>query len=123
MAEHNALGILGEKRAIDYLKAKGYLILDTNWRVGRYELDVVAQYEGELVFVEVKTRSEQLLKAPEESVDRKKIRHIVAAANQYVKRSPLHLPVRFDIIAITGEALEHIEEAFYPPVCTKFNYH
>lgn len=119
MAEHNELGNIGEMKAVGFLKANGYRILDTNWRKGRFELDVVAEHAGELVFVEVKTRSAQSLIAPEESVDRRKIRHIVAAADKYVKSSSLRLPVRFDIIAITGDEIEHIKEAFYPPLISK----
>lgn len=116
MAEHNALGDSGEKRAIDFLERKGYRILDTNWRKGRYELDIVAEHEGEMVVIEVKTRSSGTLMSPTESVDKKKIRHIVAAADRYVKLSSLSLPVRFDIVAITGNDIEHIEDAFYPPL-------
>ena len=116
MAIHNTLGTEGERKAVDFLKKKGYRILDTNWRKGRYELDIVAEYAGELIIVEVKTRSKNSLILPEEAVDRKKIRHIVAAADRYVKASNRDLPVRFDIIAITGDDIEHLEEAFYPPI-------
>ena len=116
MATHNILGTEGERKAVNFLKTKDYRILATNWRKGRYELDIVAEYNGELIIVEVKTRSEHSLTLPEEAVDRKKIRHIVAAANRYVKTSNLDLPVRFDIIAITGNSIEHLEEAFYPPI-------
>lgn len=116
MAEHNILGSLGEQKAVKFLERKGYRILNTNWRKGRYELDVVAEYGGELIVVEVKTRSPESLLSPEDSVDKKKIRRIVAAANHYVRSSFHKLPVRFDIISIKGDEIEHFEEAFYPPL-------
>ncbi len=116
MASHNTLGNEGEQKAIKLLQAKGYEILHTNWRKGRYELDIIARLPEELVVVEVKTRSENPLVTPEEAVDRKKIRHIVAATDKYIKTFNIDLSVRFDIIAISGEQMEHIEDAFYPPV-------
>lgn len=116
MAEHNIVGNQGEKTAIRFLEQKGYRIIDTNWRKGRYELDIVAEYGNELIVVEVKARSVNSLLSPEDAVDKKKIRHIVAAADRYVKSHSLDLPVRFDIISIKGTDIEHLEEAFYPPV-------
>ena len=116
MADHNILGNLGEQKAVDFLKKKGYQILHTNWRKGRYELDIIAKTGDELAIVEVKTRSKNSLLSPEVAVDRRKIRHIVAAADKYIKMNDLDMPVRFDIIAITGDEIEHLEEAFYPPV-------
>ena len=119
MAEQNDLGKDGEARARDYLIRQGYTILHTNWRWHHYELDIVAMKEGELIVVEVKTRSEDYLLAPEEAVDAPKIRRIVAAADAYVRFFNLELPVRFDIITVIkkGEEFEidHIEDAFYAP--------
>ena len=119
MAEQNDLGKDGEARARDYLIRQGYTILHTNWRWHHYELDIVAMKEGELIVVEVKTRSEDYLLAPEEAVDAPKIRRIVAAADAYVRFFNLELPVRFDIITVIkkGEEseIDHIEDAFYAP--------
>ena len=56
MAEHNDLGKEGEDEAVRYLTEKGYCILHRNWRRGRNELDIIATKDGQLVFVEVKTR-------------------------------------------------------------------
>lgn len=119
MAEQNDLGKDGEARARDYLIRQGYTILHTNWRWHHYELDIVAMKEGELIVVEVKTRSEDYLLSPEEAVDNKKIRRIVAAADAYVRYFNLEMPVRFDIITLVkgkeGFQIEHIDDAFYAP--------
>jgi putative endonuclease len=115
MADHNVLGNNGEALAAGYMREKGYKILHANWREGRYELDIVACMDRQLVIAEVKTRSPNSLLAPEEAVNRKKILRIVTAADRYIRRFDIDMPVRFDIIAITGEKIEHIEDAFYPP--------
>lgn len=119
MAEQNELGKDGEARARDYLIRKGYTVMHTNWHWHHYELDIVAAKDGELIVVEVKTRSFDYLISPEDAVDSKKIRRIVAAADAYVRYFNLELPVRFDIITLIkredGYQIEHIDDAFYAP--------
>jgi putative endonuclease len=120
MAEHNELGKDGESAAVAYLKENGYEILHTNWRKGHFELDIVAKTEDELVIVEVKTRSEGSIVDPEDAVTNQKIRNIISAADVYIKFFNIDLPARFDIISVIGKSpdfeIEHIEDAFYPPV-------
>jgi putative endonuclease len=120
MAEHNELGKDGEVAAIDYLKKNGYKVLHTNWRKGHCELDIVAKTEDELVIVEVKTRSEGSITDPEDAVTNQKIRNIISATDCYIKQFDVDLPARFDIISIIGKypnfEIDHIEDAFYPPV-------
>ncbi len=122
MAEHNIVGKEGEEAAIAFLKDKGYEIRHINWRKGRYELDIVACFQDELVIAEVKTRSGVPLTSPQEALDNQKIRHIVQAADMYVKIFDIDLSIRFDLISITGNYpnfdIEHIEDAFYPPLNT-----
>ncbi|MDD6210056.1 MAG: YraN family protein [Bacteroidales bacterium] len=120
MAGHNETGQTGEDFAVRYLKEKGYAILETNWRSFRYEIDIIAEYAGELIIVEVKTRSGHLLQLPEDAVDTRKIRHLVIAADTFVKQREISLPVRFDVLTVTIEngayTVNHIEDAFYPPM-------
>ena len=120
MAEHNELGKDGEAAAIAHLKKNGYKILHTNWRKGHFELDIVAKTEDELVIVEVKTRSERSITDPEDAITNQKIRNIVAATDAYIKFFDIDLPARFDIISVIGKSpnfeIDHIEDAFYPPV-------
>lgn len=120
MATHNVLGKAGEDAAANYLERNGYEICHRNWRKNHLELDIVAAKEGELIIVEVKTRSNTQYVEPQDAVDWRKVRRIVVAADAYIKHFGIDAPVRFDIITVVGDAedfqIEHIKEAFYPPV-------
>lgn len=119
MALHNELGKWGEDVAARYLENKGYRILERDWKDKHKDLDIVAVDNGCLVIVEVKTRRQNTLVAPELAVDYRKIKNITLATNKYVKLNCIDLPIRFDIVAITGSndencSVEHIEDAFLP---------
>ena len=120
MAAHNELGKEGEEEAVRFLEQKGYRIRHRNWHCGRKELDIVAEHQGELVIVEVKTRRDKKFGMPEESISEAKIRRIVSSTDAYLRKFRIDTPVRFDIISLTGtEAplkIEHIVNAFYPPI-------
>jgi putative endonuclease len=120
MAEHNDLGKEGEDIAVAYLERNGYLIRHRNWHRGHFELDIVALYEGELIVVEVKTRSNTEFGTPEEAVTPMKIRRTVRAADAYIKYFGIDNPVRFDIVSVVGSVgnftIEHIQDAFLPPI-------
>ncbi len=118
MAEHNDLGKKGEEIALQHLKKKQYTILETNWRYGKDEIDIIAKQNQELVIVEVKTRSSTYLAEPEFAVTKKKQGFLIRAANAYIEKKDLTIECRFDIISIViytnKTQLEHIEDAFYP---------
>ena len=120
MAEKNETGKQGEVIARQYLEYKGYKVLETNWRFHRFEIDIVATNNEELVVVEVKTRSGNYLMAPETAVNKKKIRRIVAASDAYTRQHGISLPVRFDILCLIKKGqlfeIEHIEDAFFAPL-------
>ena len=120
MAIHNELGKEGEEETIRYLKEQGYRILHRNWRSGKKELDIIAEFQEELIIIEVKTRRDIHFGQPEESINEQKIRRIVASADAYIRKYRIDLPVRFDIISLTGIAsplkITHIQHAFYPPI-------
>lgn len=122
MAEHNVLGKTGEDAAVEYLESQGYQILHRNWHRGNYEIDIIARIDDELVFIEVKTRSNNFYSDPEDAVTNRKINHIISAADMYIKFFNIDLSIRFDIISIIGNTppfeIDHIEDAFYPPVKT-----
>ena len=118
MAKHNKLGKEGEEIACALLRDKGYEIAERNWRYGKLELDIIAKLDQTLVVVEVKTRAGDYYGDPEDFVTRKKQRHIIKAANEYIEINDVDLETRFDIVSIImngGETrVEHLEDAFYP---------
>ena len=116
MASHNDLGKKGEALAEEYLSRNGYKILAKNWRYLKAEIDLIAQKNDTLAIVEVKTRSSIAIAVPEDAVNKKKVKLLVSAANEYVIQQDLDIEVRFDIISIhkKGEKynLNHIKDAF-----------
>ena len=66
-------GILGEKLAQDFLKKRGYRIIDTNYRCAEGEIDIIAKHRDYLVFVEVRTKKSLEFGSPEESITRTKM--------------------------------------------------
>ncbi len=117
MADHNELGKLGEKLAVEFLRKDGYTILETNWTFQKAEIDIIAQKENILAIVEVKTRSSLDFGLPQDFVKPKKIQLLVKAVNEYVVSKDLDIEVRFDIIAVHKEGksfvIEHLIDAFY----------
>ena len=120
MTERKKTGDKGEEIAANYLEKKGYTILFRNWQYMHKELDLVAQFNNELIIVEVKTRIAGSLISPLEAVNLKKQRFIITAANAFIEKHNVNLEVRFDIITIVynfnNYIIEHIENAFYPKV-------
>jgi putative endonuclease len=118
MEQKHILGKKGETIAKEYLLEKSYSILEENWRYLKAEIDLIAQKEGFIVFVEVKTRSSNNYGDPESFVSDKQQKMIIHAANEYIMKNDLELEARFDIISIImskkSEGIRHIEGAFYP---------
>jgi putative endonuclease len=118
---HIETGRYGEALAAAHLEAKGYRIAERNYRAGRGEIDLIAWTPdgGQLVFVEVKTRSGDGFGGPEEAVNRDKQRILVRCAGAYMTAIGYAWEVRFDIVAVVLQngrlvALRHIEDAFFP---------
>jgi putative endonuclease len=95
------LGKRGEQAARSFLERCGFEILDTNWRCGRGEIDIVAREDDVLVLVEVKTRRTVKAGTPEEAVSPAKQRRIARLAAAYLK-GMAHPPerIRFDVVTI-----------------------
>ena len=120
MARHNELGAWGENIAAQYLISKGYSICERGFRLGHLELDIIAMDGDEIVFVEVKTRSDDF-EDPVDAIDEKKIRHMAKAADAYIKLHDIPMNPRFDVIGIVGQQggkyrLDHYPDAFLPPL-------
>lgn len=121
MALHNEIGKWGETIAADYLTSKGYAIVERNWRLGNYEIDIIAMHDNHIVFIEVKTRVKTKYD-PAESVDSRRIRRLSRAAHLFLTTRDFPQEYRFDIIAINGNqenyTMNHIVDAFIPPLTT-----
>ena len=119
MAKHNETGKLGEAMAATFLTDLGYQILETNWRSGKAELDIIAKLKETLVFVEVKTRSSDQFGMPEDYVTAKKERLMWRAAGAYMELTGHDWAIRFDIISILlkeGKPPEiiHFKDTYFP---------
>jgi putative endonuclease len=112
------LGVEGEKIAKKHLLEKGYIILQENWRFKKYEVDIIAKKNDQIIFVEVKTRSSAEFGDPELFVTKQKQRFLIAAANEYLVSNNIDLECRFDIISVlqlnNTFSVKHLEGAFYP---------
>lgn len=114
----HALGKKGEKIAVDYLKKKGYRIVERGYRLFRGELDIIAYDQETLVFAEVKTRAGTEFGHPEEAVTPAKQNQIKRIAQGYLMERGLGDPnCRFDVLAILingddNAVITHFEDAF-----------
>lgn len=124
MAEHNDFGKWGEDYAAEYLRKKGYIIMERDWTFGRSkrDIDIICKTSDmtTVVFVEVKARADDDVTSPEDAVDIRKMRHLMVAADEYVKSHDISEELRFDIVTIVGKRnckqikVNHIEDAFNP---------
>jgi putative endonuclease len=115
MTSRQSLGRWGETRAAEYLTDRGYTLLERNARTPYGEIDLVTRYEGQVVFVEVKTRASRSLGPPEVSITPTKKTHMISAGLAYLQSHPdLGEDWRMDVIAILRlpgqeEQIEHFE--------------
>jgi len=117
-AEHLDLGTRGEVLAGKYLRRAGYRLLVKNFRCRCGEIDLVAEEGGNLVFVEVKTRSSADFGHPLEAVDRRKQGQLIRAAHVYLKEQEAEERFcRFDVVSVTFDGngtpvIELVKNAF-----------
>ena len=118
MNRQKTFGKLGEDCAAKFLEAKGYSIIARNFRIRSAEIDIIAQFDGVIVFVEVKTRSDTLHGLPREAVDLRKQKKIIEAASVFLQDENFaDCACRFDVIEVylrggLVEEINHIENAF-----------
>ncbi len=120
MQNNRQVGAYYEERVALCLEERGYRILARNFRCKFGEIDLIAQKDGIIVFVEVKYRKTGACGAPEEAVDyRKQVRiSNVASYYLYCHFYPPGTPCRFDVASVAGEQVRLIENAF--PYCGGF---
>jgi putative endonuclease len=110
------LGNYGEELAQDYLLQKGYTLLATNWRCRYGELDIIAEHEHVLIFVEVKTRHSNDIQEAIEMVTPAKTKKLIQTIHIYMSSVGREEDDwRFDILAIAltdnHPIIEHVENA------------
>ncbi|MDE6561900.1 MAG: YraN family protein [Muribaculaceae bacterium] len=114
-------GKQAENIVCEYLISKGYTVRERNWRpsTSKSEIDLIAQKDDTLIFVEVKARSDKELD-PAEAMTSEKIKNVVRGANSYLRNQDFDFYYRFDVAAVSGNAedysLDYIEDAFLPPL-------
>ena len=108
------IGNKGEDKAAKYLKKQGYKIIERNYNLPCGEVDIIAQKNKTLVFVEVKYRTNaDAFGGPIGAVTKAKQKRVINAALSYIKtKKPNYDGLMFDIIAISGDKIEHIQNAF-----------
>jgi putative endonuclease len=108
-----AIGASAEARAVAALVAAGYEIVERNFRCKVGELDVIARAGDLLIFVEVRSRANADHGHAAEMVYPSKQRKVARVARYYLEaRAPAYRRVRFDVVAITGETVDLIEDAW-----------
>lgn len=123
-AEAKEWGRQAEKIVREWLIAKGYTVRDWNWRptTSKSEIDIIAQKDDTLAFVEVKARTDQDLD-PADAMTPEKIRKVVRGANAYLQKEPYEYFYRFDVATVTGNpdnyTLDYLEDAFLPPLFSR----
>lgn len=112
-------GALGEKLAADYLKKSKYKILEKNYKTKLGEIDIIAQKDDTIVFVEVKSRSADPFLRGQYAVDKRKQFHIMRTAAYYLDKKKSPLQPRFDIIEVEIDrdegklvSINHLKAAF-----------
>ena len=117
MANTLRIGAEGENVAMEWLRQRGYTIAERNWRSAPHEIDIVAvTSDGHYHFVEVKTRHEGSLTAPVEAMTKRKISHLVKAANRYIELHALDTEAWIDFIAVTVHDDGTMSVEFIPDV-------
>ena len=122
MAQHNQLGKAGEKEAMEFLIKQGLTIRETNWRMEKLEIDIIAQNDMVLHIVEVKTRSNDANFDPMRAITNAKRQHMVNSANGYIRYYQLQCEIQYDVIILIGNEgnfkLEYYPDLFVPKLKT-----
>lgn len=113
-------GTDAEEIARDHLLLEGYTIRETNWKVGNtIEIDIIAQKEDVISFVEVKARKGDAI-CGEDAIDQKKMMKMIKGGDIYLRSLPRLFKYSLDIIIVTGtkesHTIKHYKDAFLPPL-------
>lgn len=117
-AQKKITGRAGEKVVADYIKSRKMKVIKRNYVTPFGEIDIIAEDDDYIVFIEVKTRSGDRYGAPSEAVDKTKRKHIVDSAKYYLKvTNSTEAFTRFDVAEVFSDngsyTVNYIEDAFY----------
>ena len=119
MGINNLSGAWGEALAAEFLKKKRYKLIAQGFRCRFGEIDLIAQKQGVICFVEVKLRSNTEYGLPREFVDRRKQEKLRITAEAYLAQEELDCDARFDVAEVYADPsdrrkarIEYIENAF-----------
>lgn len=107
------LGIKGEAAVAKHLVAQGCHILEKRWRTTYAEIDLIIEDDGEVVFIEVKTRAGREFGYPEESITKAKQKHLRNGAHAYMQEHCLAHPYRIDVWV--AEEVEGVFQLYHIP--------
>ncbi|MBR7132955.1 MAG: YraN family protein [Clostridia bacterium] len=114
-------GKKGEDMTARFLRKRGFAVVLRNYRCRFGEIDIIAETDEYIIFVEVKTRGGNCIGRPAEAVDAAKQQRIILTAEDYISKSGCKLQPRFDVAEVTvlerqdgavGYSLNYIENAF-----------
>ncbi len=101
MIDRREIGAWGEKLAADFLVSRDYEIIDRHFQTRLGEIDLIARQAGQIIFVEVKTRTNNNFGLPEEAIDQRKKMKLIETARWYLaRRSGEAENYRIDSIAV-----------------------
>jgi putative endonuclease len=109
MAEHNEFGKLAEELAVKFLEDLKYKILVKNYRFMKAEIDIIAEFENEIIIVEVKARGTDAFMEPQEAINKKKMKLLISAANEFSENYKRDLNTRFDVITILPDEKKKLQ--------------
>ena len=118
--DNKEIGKRGEQLVCEYLRKKGLAVFRTNYRTRFGEIDVIAEDDAHIIFIEVKTREEGAMVSGADAVDAAKRGRIMMSAESFMNALPVKLPPRFDVAEVTVSdengkrkySLKYIEDAF-----------
>lgn len=113
-AAHLQCGVAAEQLACEHLQASGLQLVERNYRLKLGEIDLIMRDAHTLVFVEVRYRKTQRYGGALQSIDPRKQARIIRCAQHYLQYRAPHAQARFDVVAVEGDQLHWIPNAFEP---------
>ena len=113
------IGRKGEDEAVQFLKKENYKIIHRGWKYGRYEIDIIAIDQQQLVFIEVKKRNNNRISV-DQIISKGQKKRIIQAAHYYITTNAIDSDIRFDLIfmdnRIKTTTFTHYKDFFSPTI-------